>query len=62
MCRILEKQGWALVRVRGSHHAYQMAGHLATIIVSVHGSDDLKLGTKEGVMAPQQLAESCMGC
>jgi predicted RNA binding protein YcfA (HicA-like mRNA interferase family) len=57
MCRILEKHGWALVRVRGSHHAYQMPGHLATIIVPVHGNDDLKLGTQKGIMKDAGLTE-----
>jgi predicted RNA binding protein YcfA (HicA-like mRNA interferase family) len=57
MCRILEKNGWTLVRTRGSHRAYQMPGHHATIIVPVHGNDDLKRGTQHGIMKDAGLTE-----
>jgi predicted RNA binding protein YcfA (HicA-like mRNA interferase family) len=58
MCRILEKNGWVLIRTRGSrHHAYQKPGDPATVIVPVHGNDDLKLGTQHGIMKDAGLTE-----
>jgi predicted RNA binding protein YcfA (HicA-like mRNA interferase family)/predicted RNase H-like HicB family nuclease len=45
LCRILEKHGWELRRVRGSHHVYVQAGNSAILMVPVHGNRDLKLGT-----------------
>lgn len=50
MCRILERNGWARVRVKGSHHAYEKPGNPTTVIVPVHGNKDLKAGTQRGIM------------
>jgi predicted RNA binding protein YcfA (HicA-like mRNA interferase family) len=43
-CRLLEKQGWQLLRVQGSHHIYGKIGSIVRISVPVHGSQTLKLG------------------
>ena len=43
-CRLLERHGWRLLRVQGSHHVYGKAGQRARISVPVHGSRPLKLG------------------
>jgi predicted RNA binding protein YcfA (HicA-like mRNA interferase family) len=53
----LEKHGWVLVRIRGAHHAYQRPGHPATLIVPVHGNDDLKPGTQHAIMRDAGLTE-----
>jgi predicted RNA binding protein YcfA (HicA-like mRNA interferase family) len=50
MCRILEQHGWTLVRIKGSHHAFQKVGNAATIVVPVHGSKDLKSGTQHAII------------
>ena len=44
MCRILERNGWERVRVKGSHYAYEKPGDPNTVIVPVHGNKDLKNG------------------
>ncbi|EAT58049.1 type II toxin-antitoxin system HicA family toxin [Chlorobium ferrooxidans] len=41
---LLEKRGWLLVRINGSHHVYMKPGNSARISVPVHGNDDLKIG------------------
>jgi predicted RNA binding protein YcfA (HicA-like mRNA interferase family) len=33
--RLLERDGWTLVRIRGSHHTFQKAG-FRNIIIPVH--------------------------
>jgi len=43
-CRLLEKQGWQLLRVQGSHHIYGKFGSIVRISVPMHGSQTLKLG------------------
>lgn len=58
MCRILEKHGWVLIRIYGSLHAYQKPGHPATLIVPVHGKDDLKAGTQHPIMKDSGLTEN----
>lgn len=42
--RLLEKQGWELKRVSGSHHIYAKPGNPARISLPVHGNQSLKTG------------------
>lgn len=44
LCRVLERHGWALLRVQGSHHIYGQTGEQARLSVPVHGNRDLKQG------------------
>jgi predicted RNA binding protein YcfA (HicA-like mRNA interferase family) len=57
MCRILEHHGWELIRVRGSHHAYEKAGYLNIVVVPVHSNKDLKTGTQRSIMKDAGLTE-----
>jgi predicted RNA binding protein YcfA (HicA-like mRNA interferase family) len=38
----LQKEGWMLLRVNGSHHIMTKAGFPRPVPVPVHGSTDLK--------------------
>jgi len=58
MCRILEKYGWVLIRIRSSHHAFQKPGEAKTIVVPVHGNKDLKTGTQHGIMKDAGLTDA----
>ena len=60
MCRILKQQGWTLVRVRGSHHAFEKLGNPNTVVVPVHGNKDLKRGTQHGIMKDAGLTEDAL--
>jgi predicted RNA binding protein YcfA (HicA-like mRNA interferase family) len=44
LTRILEKDGWKLARVRGSHHVYIKEGRVERISVPIHGNRPLKIG------------------
>ncbi len=57
MCRILERNGWVLVRTKGSHHAFQNPNQPGTIIVPVHGNRDLRPGTHHNIMRDAGLTE-----
>ena len=48
--RLLEKRGWELKRVKGSHHVYVKAGHPARISVPIHGNTPLKIGLQRHLM------------
>jgi predicted RNA binding protein YcfA (HicA-like mRNA interferase family) len=48
MVRFLERQGFNLIRVRGSHHFMERGGARTT--VPVHGSETLKIGTLRGIL------------
>jgi predicted RNA binding protein YcfA (HicA-like mRNA interferase family) len=54
MVRFLQRQGFELVRVSGSHH-YLMRQALKTS-VPVHGNQTLKLGTLRGILRDVQLS------
>ncbi len=57
-CRLLEKKGWELRRVRGSHHIYVKAGIAVRISVPVHGSTPLKIGLQRHLMKLAGIDES----
>jgi len=44
LARILEKNGWKLARIRGSHHVYIKEGRIERISIPIHGNRPLKIG------------------
>lgn len=44
LCRVLERQGWTLLRIHGSHHIYGKSGSVVRLSVPVHGNQALKTG------------------
>lgn len=58
MGRALERHGWQLARINGSHHIYTQPGNPVTISVPVHGNRSLKTGTQRKVMRDAGLNES----
>ena len=42
LCKILEENGWELVRISGSHHVFAKDGEEAKIVVPVHGNREIK--------------------
>ena len=50
MCKVLERHGWQLARIKGSHHIYKKKGEKAIITVPVHGNKDLRPGTQNDIM------------
>ena len=42
--RLLEKKGWELKHVKGSHHVYMKEGNPARISIPIHGNKPLKIG------------------
>lgn len=58
MCRVLKQHVWVLVRIKGSHHAYEKSGNPKTIVVPVHANKDLKIGTQRGIMKDAEISEA----
>ncbi len=48
LAKVLEKLGWQLVRVCGSHHRYSKGKE--SISIPVHANQDLKLGILRSIM------------
>lgn len=42
--KILEANGWCLVRIRGSHNQFRKAGNPYAVTVPDHGSRDITIG------------------
>ena len=57
LCKILERQGWTLIRTRQSHHRYEKEGFLL-ITVPVHGNRSLKIGLQKSIMKAAGLTEN----
>ena len=49
-CGVLEKHGWVLERIHGSHHVYGQPGNQVILTVPVHGNRDLKRGILRRLM------------
>ena len=56
--RLLEKRGWRLIRVKGSHHVYVKSGNTARISVPIHGNESLKIGLQRHLMKLAGIEES----
>ena len=50
LAKILEKNGWQLLRVQGSHHIYGKSGNIVRLSVPIHGSKPLKLGLQRHLL------------
>ncbi len=57
LCTILERHGWELKRIRGSHHIFAQHGNPAILTVPVHGNNDLKTGTLRRLLRDAGLTE-----
>lgn len=55
--KILEKNGWQLLRFQGSHHIYCKPGQTTRISVPIHGKKDLKVGLLRYLMKQASLSE-----
>jgi len=47
LAKILEKHGWELLRVHGSHHIYGKPGIKVRLPIPVHGETKLKRGLQK---------------
>lgn len=50
MCKLLERNGWVLKRIKGSHHIYIKHGREETISVPVHSNKTLKIGMQKAIL------------
>ncbi len=44
LAKLLERNGWILLRIQGSHHIYGQPGMSVRISVPIHGNKSLKIG------------------
>jgi predicted RNA binding protein YcfA (HicA-like mRNA interferase family) len=42
--RMVERRGWTLLRINGSHHIYGKTGSVVRLSIPIHGNKPLKRG------------------
>ena len=57
LCKIVERNGWELKRVSGSHHIYIKDSIDAILSIPVHSNKDLPIGTLRSIMKDAELTE-----
>ena len=56
--KVLERHGWSLLRVQGSHHIYGKAGSEVRLSVPVHSNQALKTGLLRHLMKMAAITEA----
>ena len=56
--KLLEKNGWQLLRIQGSHHIYGKRGNDARISVPIHKNQSLKIGLLRHLLKLAELSEN----
>lgn len=57
LAKALERNGWTLLRVQGSHHIYGRAGSRVRLSVPIHGNKPLKIGLLRHLLKMAELRE-----
>jgi predicted RNA binding protein YcfA (HicA-like mRNA interferase family) len=60
-CKLVERHGWELKRVTGSHHIYAKKGVSVILSIPVHGNRDLPIGTLRSLLKDADLTEEDLG-
>lgn len=57
LCKIVERHGWELKRITGSHHIYAKEDAEVILSIPVHSNRDLPKGTLKSIMKDAKLTE-----
>ena len=58
LAKALERGGWVLLRVTGSHHIYGKPGSVVRLSIPVHANKPLKVGLLRYLMKEAGLSEA----
>ena len=58
LARLVEKHGWQLLRVHGSHHIYGKPGSIVRLSIPIHGNKPLKAGLLRHLLKMAGLQET----
>ncbi len=48
--KLIEKHGWTLLRINGSHHIYNKPNSVVRLSVPIHGNNLLKIGLSKHLL------------
>ncbi len=57
LCKIVERKGWVLRKVTGSHDIYAKTGVDKILSIPVHKNKNLKIGTLKALIKIAELTE-----
>ena len=57
LAKVLEKHGWKLLRVKGSHHVYGKSEKIERISIPIHKNRPLKIGLLRHLLKAAGLEE-----
>jgi predicted RNA binding protein YcfA (HicA-like mRNA interferase family) len=57
LARALQRKGWVLARIKGSHHIFLKEGRQERIVVPIHGNQPLKIGLLRAQMKIAGISE-----
>jgi predicted RNA binding protein YcfA (HicA-like mRNA interferase family) len=60
LARVLERHGWTLLRIQGSHHIYGKSGSVVRLSVPIHGNNPLKIGLLKHLLKMAELDASSL--
>jgi predicted RNA binding protein YcfA (HicA-like mRNA interferase family) len=58
LARIVERHGWNLLRIHGSHHIYGKSGSIVRLSIPIHGNKPLKIGLLNHLLKLAGLSET----
>jgi predicted RNA binding protein YcfA (HicA-like mRNA interferase family) len=56
--RMVERRGWQLLRINGSHHVYGKPGSVVRLSIPIHGNQPLKAGLLRHLSKLAEIPES----
>jgi predicted RNA binding protein YcfA (HicA-like mRNA interferase family) len=57
LAKAIQRRGWQLSRVKGSHHIFLKDSRRERIVIPIHGSQPLKIGLLHALMKIADLEE-----
>ena len=58
LARAIQRKGWTLARIKGSHHIFVMPARRERIVIPIHGNQPLKIGLLKSLMKIADLTET----
>jgi predicted RNA binding protein YcfA (HicA-like mRNA interferase family) len=58
--RLVERHGWTLLRIHGSHHIYGRTGRIVRLSIPIHGNKPLKVGLLRNLAKLAELPDGAL--
>jgi predicted RNA binding protein YcfA (HicA-like mRNA interferase family) len=59
--RLVERHGWTLLRINGSHHIYGRLGSVVRLSIPIHANKPLKTGLLRHLAKLAEIADDELG-